>query len=78
MVNVVCTLIKNNIHQHSGQNLLQTNEGEHLTTVMTNAKPLSICLVARVLVEFFETMIRMLLRQAVPVALIITNAANSF
>lgn len=50
-----------------------------MTTVMTNAKPLSICLVARVLlVEFFETMIRMLLRQAVPVALIITNAANSF
>ena len=78
MVNVVCTLINNNIHHHSGQNLLQTNEGEHLTTVMTNAKPLSNCLVARVLLEFFETMIRMLLRQAVPVALIITNAANSF
>lgn len=70
MVNMVRTLINNNIHQHSGQNLLQTNEGEQLTTVMTNAKPLSICLVARVLqlVEFFETMIRMLLRQAVPVA----------
>lgn len=35
MVNMVHTLVNNNIHQHSGQNLLQTNEGEHLTTVMT-------------------------------------------
>ena len=35
MVNMVRTLVNNNIHQHSGQNLLQTNEGEHLTTVMT-------------------------------------------
>ena len=50
---VVCTLIENNIRDHSGQNSLWTHEAHNiLTTVMTNivvdksadnAKPHSIC-----------------------------------